>query len=689
MDLPLSDEFIHRIVFATLGARRFTQDSPVQPDVWERFIKLALVRRQRWADTPQPGEPRVSLILTPKLNLGASGDMPAQAAMLAERLRLSVMGLASGARPQSEALPADAPEPMRAARQLEVSEARRLNSMRIAASERYVVADLTLAEVAEHVLPLTEWWQKRNTEALDRLDMLRFKALLGFTGLLIERPEIGAEALLDLAGRLAAAPDARDDSFDAELGIAPGPRDSPLPRQDNIPAEILAAYERLVRRLDARSREPLAARAEMGDAVSMPIRALIWRIGRNRPATRQAAKPKRAAAPAEPQPAQDMQSAVTVKADAARRLFAISTKDLVWAVVDTGIDAHHPAFLTDPKDPASTRVLTRLDFTRLRGLMAEQPPNLAATDQARLQKSLASIRVRNTNGRPVDWSLIVPLLTVETRNAKLPPPVPSDPHGTHVAGILAGDWPKGPSDGSGGEGFIGVCPDLRLYDIKVFPDEPGEGGDDFAIIAAIEFLGWLNRDREIPVVHGVNLSLSIRHHVDVHACGSTPICEACDRLVNNGTIVVAAAGNAGFSSAAGPSSMGDGYRAVSITDPGNAEAVITVGATHRSEPHKYGVSYFSSRGPTGDGRAKPDLVAPGEKILSAAPGGKVRIEDGTSMAAPHVSGVCALVLARHRELIGKPRRVKELLMSTATDLGRERHFQGCGLVDALRALQGV
>src|SRR5581483_12142857 len=59
---------------------------------------------------------------------------------------------------------------------------------------------------------------------------------------------------------------------------------------------------------------------------------------------------------------------------------------------------------------------------------------------------------------------------------------------------------------------------------------------------------------------------------------------------------------------------------LSINDPGNAERAITVGSTHREMPHVYGVSYFSSKGPTGDGRPKPDLVAPGEKILSCAAG---------------------------------------------------------------------
>jgi subtilisin family serine protease len=83
------------------------------------------------------------------------------------------------------------------------------------------------------------------------------------------------------------------------------------------------------------------------------------------------------------------------------------------------------------------------------------------------------------------------------------------------------------------------------------------------------------------------------------------------------------------------------------------------------------------------------LVAPGEKIKSAIPDGKAGTKDGTSMAAPHVSGAAALLMARHSELIGKPDRVKEILCKTASDLGRERYFQGWGMVDVLRAIQSV
>ena len=138
-------------------------------------------------------------------------------------------------------------------------------------------------------------------------------------------------------------------------------------------------------------------------------------------------------------------------------------------------------------------------------------------------------------------------------------------------------------------------------------------------------------------------------------------------------------------------------------------SLVAVGSTHREAPHAFGVTWTSGKGPTLDGRMKPDVVAPGEWIASAATG-QVRASagfdppagapdpaslltyaelSGTSMAAPHVSGVVAAFLSARPEFIGRPEQVKSLLTQSATDLGRERYAQGAGLVDLMRMLANV
>jgi len=259
---------------------------------------------------------------------------------------------------------------------------------------------------------------------------------------------------------------------------------------------------------------------------------------------------------------------------------------------------------------------------------------------------------------------------------KTPPPMD---HGTHVAGIL------GAYGGESAQFADGMCPDIKLYDFRVLANTIED--TEFAIIAALQYIHFLNERHSYVTIHGANLSLSIPHDVRNFACGRTPICEECERLVESGVVVVAAAGNLGYQSFETKDGSYEGYTAFSITDPGNAESVITVGATHRYKPHTYGVSYFSSRGPTGDGRMKPDLVAPGERIESSLPDNEWGELDGTSMAAPHVSGAAAMLMARYIELIGEPLKVKRILCESATDLGRERSFQGHGMLDVLRAFQ--
>ena len=407
-------------------------------------------------------------------------------------------------------------------------------------------------------------------------------------------------------------------------------------------------------------------------------------------------------------------STVAVKADAAARLFNVKCADLTWAVIDSGIDATHPAFRRYQPDGKPfkqpierdgdrvrnhTRIVGAFDFTAIRRLLrvppspgkavadaaagsaaeakkTSPPESLSAQSRKQLEESL-------NNGREIDWTLLMDQIKCE------PDQPPASAHGTHVAGILAADWRFDDDDETPLEVPIqGMCPDINLYDLRVLGRD---GGDEFTVMAALQFVRFLNLHRDVMAIHGVNLSLSIQHDVLNYACGRTPVCEECTRLIGAGVVVVAAAGNEGYQTMPGAMAAASrsAYQAISITDPGNAEAVITVGATHRDSPHTFGVSYFSSRGPTGDGRSKPDLVAPGEKIESAVPGQGLKRMDGTSMAAPHVSGAAALLMARHRELLGSPQRIKEILCRTATDLGREKYFQGSGMIDVLRALQSI
>ena len=254
----------------------------------------------------------------------------------------------------------------------------------------------------------------------------------------------------------------------------------------------------------------------------------------------------------------------------------------------------------------------------------------------------------------------------------------------------------------------GVAPFTRLVSLKVL-DERGKGHAADIIRALAYIREEVNTDPKMLTIHGVNLSVGYQFDAEMFACGQSPVCSEVDRLVQTGVVVVAASGNTGYGSVGTTSGAAKAYFFNSINDPGNAEMAITVGATHRDSPHTYGVSYFSSRGPTGDGRLKPDLVAPGERITSCAAGDMLRdaLEEaqlgdnannnkayyvdhsGTSMAAPHVSGSIAAFLSIRREFIGRPWDVKRIFLKTATSLGRERYFEGYGLVDLMRAIQSV
>ena len=363
------------------------------------------------------------------------------------------------------------------------------------------------------------------------------------------------------------------------------------------------------------------------------------------------------------------QSVRTIKCDAARAAFAAAGTGIVWAVTDTGIDGTHPHFHTH-----DTLILPS-------GLRHKDFTQTYSDDTAAEQGALQD----------------------------------NDGHGTHLAGIIAGETPFDPNapaeihrevleDESTTKDAVepatcvltGMAPRCKILSLKVL--ESGQTGQVSTLLAAIGYLQTLNENGRNLKVHGVNISLGYLFNPEWYAAGASPLCVEVDRLVRSGVLVVVAAGNGGYGTVT--TYAGSPERAAhtgTITDPGNAALAVTVGSTHRESPHTYGVSYFSGKGPTADGRPKPDLVAPGERIVSCArmreahtPGAIPFKEDsGTSMAAPHVSGAAAAFLSARSEFKGQPERLKAILMQAATDLGRRVEFQGAGMVDAMRALQSV
>lgn len=343
-------------------------------------------------------------------------------------------------------------------------------------------------------------------------------------------------------------------------------------------------------------------------------------------------------------------SAQTVQARPANLAYGADGRGICWAVLDTGIRADHPHFA------AHANVIAQYDCTR-----PGAPRRRAPGD--------SDFAAFDANG-----------------------------HGTHVAGIIAGALEVADAQ----EGRIlqaGMAPRCKLLGFKVLGDDGG--GEDSSIIKALDTIAELNARAGQLVVHGVNLSLGGAFDPSVYGTGHTPLCDELRRLWRQGVLVCLAAGNEGYAMLRGQDGPVSANMDLSIGDPANLDEAIAVGSVHKTNPHGYGISYFSSRGPTADGRRKPDLVAPGERILSArhdfraaatAPGvapprdGLYAEMSGTSMAAPHVSGVLAAFLSLRRAFIGDPDRVKQILLEACVDLRRDPYMQGAGLPNLIKML---
>ncbi len=232
-------------------------------------------------------------------------------------------------------------------------------------------------------------------------------------------------------------------------------------------------------------------------------------------------------------------------------------------------------------------------------------------------------------------------------------------HGTHVAGIIGGN-------GTASSGrYKGVAPEVIFMAAKVLK---GNGsGNTSDVMAGVD---WAATNG----AQVINLSLGSDGSCD----GTDPLSQMCDAAVAKGVVVCVAAGNAG------PDSK-------TVGSPGCAKTVITVAACDKSDQ----MASFSSRGPTADGRLKPDITFPGVNIASCRAQGTSMgqaVDDyytrasGTSMATPHCTGSAALLLCA--DATRSPQTVKDLLMNSAKDLQTDVYAQGRGRAQVYKALLG-
>lgn len=219
-------------------------------------------------------------------------------------------------------------------------------------------------------------------------------------------------------------------------------------------------------------------------------------------------------------------------------------------------------------------------------------------------------------------------------------PYDDNGHGTHVSGIIAGE-------GDGNSLYKGVAPGAALVGLKVL-DKNGSGSMS-AVTAAID---WAVTNKSLYNIKVINLSLGTSTSSD----GTDSTSVAVNNAVDNGIVVCVAAGNSG------PAEY-------TIGSPGAAAKCITVAAMADVGELGFNLADFSSRGPTADGRMKPDISSPGYNITAPkanSVNGYISYS-GTSMATPFTAGTVALMLAANYNLT--PTQIKSMLISTAKDWG--------------------
>ena len=304
-----------------------------------------------------------------------------------------------------------------------------------------------------------------------------------------------------------------------------------------------------------------------------------------------------------------------------------------------------------------------------------------AADQTRAGNGLVgSLAIPGVNGQGIGVAVvdsgIAPHSALANRVVANVSFVTGDPqmndafgHGTHVAGIIAGNPAR--ANGVARDYGGGIAPGANLINVRVL----GADGSGFTS-DVINGIQWVVANRARYNIRVINLSLG---HPVTEACSTDPLCQAVNQAVQAGIVVVVSAGNTG-KALDGRAILGG------ISSPGNSPYAITVGALNtwgtvdRSDDT---VATFSSRGPSAFDRAvKPDIAAPGTKVLSLQADGaflptmypSIHIAgsgnnaymylSGTSMAAPMVSGGVALLLQGSPNL--SPAQVKFALQNGAT-----------------------
>ncbi|KAB3532184.1 S8 family peptidase [Alkaliphilus serpentinus] len=238
-------------------------------------------------------------------------------------------------------------------------------------------------------------------------------------------------------------------------------------------------------------------------------------------------------------------------------------------------------------------------------------------------------------------------------------PYDDDGHGTHVAGIIAGN-------GFSSRGkYMGVAPDANIVGVKVLDEEGGGSISD--VIAGIQ---WVINHKTTYNIKVITLSLGTKAK---SLYTEDPLCKAVDAATRAGITVVAAAGN-------------NGPEKETINSPAISPNIISVGACDdRNGPSSLTIADFSSRGPAIGGIMKPDIIAPGVGIHSLSNEGNDYISlSGTSMATPIVSGSAALLYEYNQNYT--PNEIKDLIKNNASSLGFPVQEEGAGLLDLRKVI---